>query len=68
MREIFSPQAGFENLNMQANHQDLWIDFAECVIFLSSLEPPELNETNVIFDSFGVWLSQRLGAFVIRLS
>ena len=55
MREIFSPQAGFENLNMQANHQDLWIDFAGCVIFLSGLEPTELNETNVIFDSFGVW-------------
>ncbi len=36
MRGIFSPQAGFENLNMQANHQDLWVDFAGCVIFFSA--------------------------------
>ena len=55
-------QAGFENLNMQAHDQDLWIDFAGRGILLSGLDPSEFNEVHVVFDSFGVWLSQRLGA------
>ena len=48
-------QAGFENLNMQAHDQDLWIDFAGRGILLSGLDPSEFNEAHVVFDSFGVW-------------
>ena len=53
--ESFPLKRGFENLNMQAHHQDLWIDCAECGVFLSGLDPTELNETHVVFVSFGVW-------------
>jgi hypothetical protein len=38
---------------MRAHHQDFWIDFAGCGIFLSGLDPTEFNETHVVFDSFG---------------
>ena len=48
-------QAGFENLNMQAHDQDLWIDFAGRGILLSGLDLSEFNEAHVVFDSFGVW-------------
>ena len=48
-------QAGFENLNMQAHDQDLWIDFAGRGILLSGLDPSEFSEAHVVFDSFVVW-------------
>ena len=54
-RDGKAAQAGFENLNMQAHHQDLWIDFAGRGILLSGLDPSQFNETHVVFDSFGVW-------------
>jgi hypothetical protein len=54
-RDGEAAQAGFENLNMQAHHQDLWIDFAGRGILLSGLDPSQFNETHVVFDSFGVW-------------
>ena len=54
-RDGKAAQAGFDNLNMQAHHQDLWIDFAGRGILLSGLDPLEFDETHVVFDSFGMW-------------
>ena len=54
-RDDKAAQAGFDNLNMQAHHQDLWIDFAGRGILLSGLDPIEFDETHVVFDSFGMW-------------